>query len=487
MLLSEILKGIDFENTIKDRDIEKITSKPDLIQKDTLFVFIIGINFDTRKIINDIVLKKPSAIVTDIEFPENTNIDIIKVQNARYTYARLMWNFCRIEKNKSKFYAVTGTNGKTTTATMLYNIFTFSKIKCGFIGTGKIIIDGELVSDEDYSMTTPDPELLYPMIKRMQDAGCEKIVMEISSHSLYLYKVAPIIFECAMFTNLSEEHLDFHKNIEDYYTAKLSLFYQSKIGIFNVDDEYAKRALADLKFSTECYSVGIKNNADSMAKDIISNAFKGISYIYREKERLFKIELNQGGIYNVSNSLLAVKCALLSGITPPQIKESFNELRSIDGRFELLSENPTVIIDYAHTVFAMENVLNFINSNKKQGQKVIAVFGCGGERDFFKRPKFAAISEKYSDLSIVTSDNSRNESSEKIIREIVSGFSKNSNFEVIENRKEAIRRAISLASDSDIVAIIGKGHERYNIDSDGYHKFDEKEIVKSALSERHKK
>lgn len=487
MLISEILNGIEYKSIINDIDIKKVTSRLNLIEENTLFVFIIGIKFDTRKIIKDIISKKPSVIVTDVDLPEIQTIDVIKVSNVRYAYSLMMWNFCKIERYKSKFYAVTGTNGKTTTATMLYNIFSYAKIKCGFIGTGKIIIDGVLVSDENYSMTTPDPELLYPVIKQMQEYGCEKIIMEISSHSLYLYKVAPIIFECSMFTNLSEEHMDFHKTIEEYYTAKLSLFYQSKLGIFNVDDEYAKRAMCDLKLSTECHSVGIKNDADSMAKDIIFNSFSGTSYIYREKEKLFKIELFQGGIYNVSNSLLAIKCALLSGITPTEIKESFKALKCIDGRLEMINENPTVIIDYAHTVFAAESVLKFINSSKKQGQKLITVFGCGGERDSAMRPKFAAISEKYSDISVVTSDNSRNENTEKIINEIVSGFSKNASFEVIKNRKEAIRRAISLAGDFDIVAIIGKGHERYNIDFDGYHKFDEKEIVRNALSERHKK
>ena len=160
MLISEILNTIEYKSTIKDIDIKRVTSRPDLIEKDTLFVFIMGINFDTRKIIKDIISKEPSVIVADVDLPQFHNIAVIKVSNARYAYARMMWNFCRIEYDKSKFYAVTGTNGKTTTATMLYNIFSYAKIKCGFIGTGKIIIEGELVSDENYSMTTPDPELL---------------------------------------------------------------------------------------------------------------------------------------------------------------------------------------------------------------------------------------------------------------------------------------------------------------------------------------
>jgi UDP-N-acetylmuramoyl-L-alanyl-D-glutamate--2,6-diaminopimelate ligase len=346
------------------------------------------------------------------------------------------------------------------------------------------MIEKEIISETYYSMTTPDPEILYPTIKRMENDGCEKIVMEVSSHALALFKVSPIFFECSMFTNLSEEHLDFHKNIDDYCKCKLSLFKQSKCGIFNTDDYYIKKSIPDFYKSIDVYTVGIKSAADAIAKDINLKGFHGASYVYRECNTIFKIDLCYPGIYNISNSLLAAKCALICGIDSKIIRSSFLKEKAVDGRFEIVFEKPTVIIDYAHTYIAFEKILELVKNAKKQEQNIITVFGCGGERDKFKRPKMAKISEEFSDFSIVTTDNSRGESPEKIISDITDGFIKKESYTVIENRSEAIEYAIKIADEEDVILIIGKGHERYNIDSEGYHSFDEREIIKKALKEK---
>ena len=485
MLLSEILRGIvHFEKNIPQLDIKRITKDSALIEKNTLFVFLKGLKFDTKKIIYDVIEKSPSAIISDTELSEVRDIPVLHVKNARKAYAYALWNFNSINEDRLKFYAVTGTNGKTTTATMLFNIFKASKIRCGFIGTGKIIIDDGIISDPYYSMTTPDPELLYPVIKKMELSGCERIVMEVSSHSLALHKVSPIKFECSIFTNLSEEHMDFHNSIREYYSAKLSLFKQSKSGIFNLDDIYSKKAMLDLSADMDTHGVSINKDADAIAKDLTLNGIEGSTYIYREKDKIFKVELPYPGRYNVSNSLLAIKCALLSGIDYKAIKESFGKEKQIDGRFEILSQNPKVIIDYAHTYTAFKEVLGLVNGEKSETQRIITVFGCGGERDKTKRPIMARISEELSDFSIVTSDNSRNESPDQIILDIITGFTQKSSFTVIKNREEAIMSAIKKAQESDIILIIGQGHERYNIDDGGYHDFDEREIVAEALKER---
>ena len=485
MKLNKILNMIDVKTkTLPELEIKKITAKEDKITNKTLFVFFKGIKHDKSKTLNDIIKKSPSAIITDLEVDSDIKIPIIKVANARLAYAQAMYNFCEIDENKTEIYAITRTNGKTTTATMLYNIFRKGNYKCGFIGTGKILTNDIRENDEMYSMTTPDPEILYPLIKRMQTAGCEKIVMEVSSHALALSKISPLKFKCAVFTNLSEEHLDFHGDIESYYQAKRSLFLKSEKSVFNMDDTYAKRAFLECKEKTEAYGVGIFSTADAMARDIILDGFHGSKYIYRENNHIFKVTLSLCGIYNIYNSLLAIKCAMLSQISPLTIKDSLKGIKSIDGRFEIISESPIVIIDYAHTEKAMESLLKFINSIKNSEQKIITVFGCGGERDVSKRPKMAMTAEIFSDLVIVTSDNSRSESTEKIISDIIKGFTANAKFETIPNRYDAISHAIERASPYDIVVLIGKGHERYNIDSSGYHRFNEKAIIDEAIRKR---
>ena len=237
------------------------------------------------------------------------------------------------------------------------------------------------------------------------------------------------------------------------------------------------------KNKIETYSVAIKNCADAMAKDIWFNAFKSTSYIYREKKRIFKITLFSVGEHNISNSLLAIKCALIENISHDIIQESFFKEKTIDGRFEIVCKSPTVIIDYAHTCAAFENVIKFIKAMKNIEQNIITVFGCGGERDKSKRPKMARISEMYSDFSIITSDNSRSENLDDIISEIELGFSKNAKYTIIKNRKKAIEYSIRKARGNDIVLIIGKGHEKYTIDAEGYHRFDERDIISQTVKE----
>ena len=488
MKLSKLLFGVDLlDNYIPDTEIDRVTAKVDLIDEDTLFILFDAIRYDTKKVIDSVFSKNPRVVITDLILDPPSSLTVIRVKDARRAYAQICYNFCEIDERLLKFFAVTGTCGKTTTATMLYNLFTEAKIKCGFIGTGKILIGEKKASDLFYSMTTPDPELLYPMIKKMQNEGCQNIVMEVSSHALSLRKVAPIRFECSLFTNLSDEHMDFHKDKEEYFHTKLSLFSQSNRAIFNLDDEYGKRGFLALQNNIECYGVAIKSDADAVAGDIWYKGFKSTAYTYKENERAFKVKLSCVGEYNISNSLLAIKCALTEGVPEKVIREALALGKKIEGRFETISKKPQVIIDYAHTEAAMKSILSFIKSTRQDGQRIITVFGCGGERDKEKRPKMAMISEIYSDFSIVTSDNSRKERPADIISDIEAGFIDKAKYTVIENREDAIRFSVAIARESDIVVIIGKGHERYNIDSEGYHNFDERSIILNAVKERNPK
>lgn len=486
MKLFDLLMGLEFSTSDNTRniEIENVTCDVGSVRDATLFIIVRGINFDTGKIIKDIERARPAAVVCDEDWGIDKSIPEIRVSSARRALAYVHSNMAKIDYGRLKFIGVTGTNGKTTTATMIQKIFTHAHVKTGFIGTGIIKIDEERINEENYSMTTPDPSLLYPTVKKMQEAGCEVIVMEVSSHALELHKVAPITFEYSLFTNLSSEHMDFHESKEDYYKSKLKLFRQSKNGIFNADDEYSARAMRDSFDLCNTTSIGVLWDGAAVARDVIFSGFLGSSYIYREKGLLFKVELRLAGHYNIYNSLMALKCAICMGIRPCIAREAIGNLTEIDGRFEQIRASVNVIIDYAHTEKAMENILKTVNTIKNYGQNVITVFGCGGDRDKTKRGAMGKIAERLSSLVIVTSDNPRNEDEEKIAADILSGMKNPEKCEVILSRNEAIRHAILSASDGDIVLILGKGHERYVIDKDGYHYYDERDAVREALQKR---
>ena len=484
------LKSIIFEEefssetSINDIEIDKITTHPDDISNKTLFVFVKSIKFDVNQIINHVLSKKPTVIICEDSMPiSSSEIPILKVPDTRRILPYLYSRFYEIDYSKLHFAAITGTNGKTSTATMLAHILSYSGKKVGFIGTGKITANGKNLCDSKYSMTTPDPDKLYSAIKEMQTDECDTVVMEVSSHALYFNKVLPIPFDVSVFTNLSPEHLDFHSDMESYYQTKKLLFLQTKTGIFNMDDPYSRRC--SLECSCDKKRIGIVYDGDIVARNINMNGLTGSEYMYREENRLFKVRINIGGAHNVYNSIMAISAAICMGVLPCIAKEAISKLKFIDGRLEkIIDDDITVVIDYAHTEEALLNVLKMLTTVKKQGQKLITVFGCGGERDRNKRPKMAKIAEELSDLTIVTTDNSRGEPVAEIISDILNGFTQTKNRRVITSRKNAIRNALFTASHGDIVAIIGKGHERYNIDKNGYHDFDERTIIAEALAER---
>lgn len=486
MKLSQILENIEysFKNAISlDTEITHIASRAEDITEDSLFVLVESINFNVKNILNYIRAKKPKIMLAEIEFcNEDYEFPVICVKNAREAMANVYSSFYCIDYSKIKIIGITGTNGKTSTATMLKEILLTAGKKTGFIGTGKIEIEHERISEAYYSMTTPDPSLLYKSLKEMQDCSCEYVVMEASSHALYLDKLAPISFELAIFTNLSEEHLDFHRNVKDYFNSKLKLLALSKRAVFNIDDKYVKEAYKE--FSGEKASVGIIWHADALARDIVNRGFSGMEYIYREKNRAMKVKLQLAGAYNIYNSLLAIKAAIILGIRPCIAKEAIEGIDKIDGRFEIINSDVHVLIDYAHTPYALECFLRSLNSIKLNSQRLTVVFGCGGARDKTKRPVMGKIAEDNADSVIVTSDNSRNENEADIISDILDGMKLPCKHKVITSRKKAIEHAILSANDGDIIAIIGKGHERYNIDKKGVHPFSEREIIEKCLKKR---
>ena len=481
MKLCEIIKSDEYTVAYVDMqtDIKKITHLPEETDESTLLVIPNG-----KKISTLSNYARPRAILCSDDAPMPPDLPLIRAKNIRACIAYAFARFESIDFKGITMIGVTGTNGKTSTASFIERILLDNGYKVGFIGTGEIRINGKLETDTEYSMTTPDPWVLFKEIKKMQNAGCSAIVMEVSSHALALEKTAPIVFDYGVFTNISPEHLDFHNDIWEYFDVKTKLFQKCKKAVFNIDDSMI-RAFSE-SYGKNKITAGVLWRGDVYASDVEDFGFRGSEYLFHGKNFLFKMKLKAPGIFNIYNSLMALCVCCDMGIAPCNAKRSLSEIKFIGGRYEIIKEDITVIIDYAHTSYAFECIMSNIYKAKSPKSKLITVFGCGGNRDISKRPEMARIAERYSDTVIVTSDNSRSEDPHKIISDIICGFSEDC-FEIVEDRKEAIKKAILGAKDGSVVAIIGKGSERYNIDSNGYHYFNEKEIITAALAERRNK
>ena len=431
-----------------------------------------------------LLLKAPTAVISDSEdLISRISAPIIKVKCARYALAYAYFRFYKIDLSKFKLIGITGTAGKSTVSTMLKAILEKQGERVGYLGTGKIMIGDIALSGKDYSMTTPDPSILYKSLRKMQDEGCRYVICEVSSHALHFNKLSPLRFSLSAFTNLSSEHLDIHRDMERYYRTKLKLFEKSEIAIFNLDDKYSKRAYFEVNTDIK-YTVSMNTSADAKAIGYESHGLRGSTYFYKEKDFIIKVCLPMPADYNVANSLIAIKAAVALGFKPAVAKEALKAFQGLEGRYEVISVSPTVIIDYAHTPEEMEKFIKSVYSTLISGQTLTVLFGCGGERDKEKRPKMAAIAEKYSSNVIVTEDNSRGEDTSEIIEDILSGFQKTESRKVITSREAAIKRSILEAKRDDVILLIGKGHERYSIDASGIRDFDERMIVKAALQER---
>lgn len=406
----------------------------------------------------------------------------IRVGNVRKALAYAYYNAYKINYDKLKIIGVTGTNGKTTTATLIYRILNNCGYKVGFIGTGKIISDKAILSDDTYSMTTPDPSVLYPAISRMYEDGCEYIVMEVSSHSIALGKIAPLKFEYAIFTNLDNDHLDFHRSKDEYFNTKLKLFESCKRGLFNMDDGYSMKAYGLAKCEKSTY--GVINRGDTYATEIEMKLLES-SFYYRQKDLIFKAKTKLPGAFNIYNALAALRCVIDLGVKPCIAKKALSKIDKIDGRMEVIFGDITFIIDYAHTPGAFYNSLKTIKQRVINRQKLIVVFGCGGNRDRQKRPLFGKYAEELADKIIITEDNSRNEDFDTITDDIISGMTSDKHI-IIKDREKAIRCAYSFALPGDIIALIGKGHERYKIIDNQYIPFDERRIIQEILAETDK-
>ena len=486
LTLSELFEGYEDINIPKEIDNSSsfyISITDTNVGEDSLLFITEKVGSSDYHFDTSALATPPAALVLSKSHATTAKIcPEIRVGNVREALAYAYYNTYKIDYEKIKIIGVTGTNGKTTTATLIYRILQGCGYKVGFIGTGKIISDKAILSDDTYSMTTPDPNVLYPTIERMYADGCEYIVMEVSSHSIALGKIAPLKFEYAIFTNLDNDHLDFHHGKEDYFNTKLKLFESSKRGLFNMDDEYSKKACSLVKCEKSTF--GIINPGDAYATEIDVNFFENAFY-YRQKDLIFKAKTKLSGAFNIYNTLAALRCVIDLGIKPCIAKRALSRIDKIDGRMEVIRGDISFVIDYAHTPVAFYNSLKTIKQGINKRQRLIVVFGCGGNRDRQKRPLFGKYAEELADKIIITEDNSRNEDFDTITADIISGMTSDKHI-IIKDREEAIRCAYSFALPGDIIALIGKGHEKYKITGNEYIPFSEREIINEILAERDK-
>ncbi len=410
------------------------------------------------------------------KLPVSTLPDVtyIQVENSSEAIGQIASNFFDQPSNNLKLVGITGTNGKTTTVTLLYNLFTGLGYKTGLISTIQNKIAGKI---SPATHTTPDAVSLNQLLKDMVDAGCEYVFMEVSSHAIDQDRIAGLKFGGAVFTNLTHDHLDYHKTFKEYLNAKKKLFDElpkTAFTLSNIDDKNGRVMLQNTKATKKSYS--LKTLADFKGK-IIESSFEGLQLQINGQE----IYSLLSGEFNAYNLLAAYGTAISLGQDNESVLTKLSKIHAAEGRFQMLrsSTGITCFIDYAHTPDALENVLKTINSIRMHNEKLITVIGAGGDRDMEKRPKMARIASLLSDTVILTSDNPRSEDPEMIIKDLQTGIdpAKTNKTLAITNREAAIKTAVNLASPGDIILVAGKGHEKYQEIKGVKYPFDDMAIV----------
>ena len=474
MILKSLLKGLDYE-VIKGNEeskVQNIRYDNRKIEQGDAFVCVKGFKVDGHSFIGDAIKKGAKTLIVQEDVSVQEDITIIKVRDTRKALAIMSSNYFGNPKDKLKIIGITGTNGKTTSAFIIKSILEKAGFMTGLIGTIANYIGNKKV---DAVRTTPESYELHELFKNMVDAGVEYCVMEVSSHSLELDRVYGIQFEEGIFTNLTRDHLDFHKTFENYYNANFKLFERSNHSIINLDDPYGANIVKDIEergLKTKVSTFSIEKESDFKAFEIKSHS--NGSEFKVNLESIEEFSINIPGEYNIYNSLGCIICAYNLNIPMDKIKEGLSDV-VIPGRCELVAKEKnlpySIIIDYAHTPDGLENILSTVKAFTKN--RMISVFGCGGDRDKVKRPQMGKIGCELSDIAIITSDNPRSEEPMDIINDIVKPLNYD-NFVIEVNRKEAIRKAMNMA-------LAGKGHETYQILKDETIHFDEREVVYDIL------
>ena len=483
MKLKDILTNCNLLDIVgeKDVDVIDITFDSRKVSQGTLFFAVKGTQVDGHDYIEGAVEKGASVIGCErLPRKQAENVTYVKVDNSAYVLGVGASNFFGNPSKKLKLVGVTGTNGKTTIATLLYRLFTEAGYICGLLSTIENIINREVVPS---THTTPDPIELNTLLQQMVDKGCEYAFMEVSSHSVAQDRIAGLHFAGGIFTNLTHDHLDYHKTMANYRNAKKKFFDslpQSAFALTNLDDKNGAFMLQNTQARKLTYA--LKHDADFKGV-ILESHFDGMLLKVNGTEMFTQLV----GGFNASNLLAIYGAATALGFNKDELLVEISKLHGANGRFDMVhSEKGIVgIVDYAHTPDALENVLVTINEVRCHKETLITVVGCGGNRDTTKRPEMAAVAVKLSDRVILTSDNPRNEDPDEIIRQMKAGVAEEDQGKVlsITNRREAIRTAVALAKRGDIILLAGKGHENYQEIKGVKNHFDDKEVLSEALKE----
>jgi len=445
----------------------------------TLFVAVRGTLTDGHEFISKAIDKGAIAIICE-EMPKNLipTITYVKVKDSSHALAIVCNNFYEDPSSKVKLIGVTGTNGKTTSVTLLHSLFTQLGFKCGMLSTVKNLIGSEVVTA---THTTPDPLQLNQLLSRMVEEECEYCFMEVSSHAVVQKRIEGLHFHGGVFTNITRDHLDYHKTFDEYIKAKKGFFDrlpENAFALINADDKNSQIMVQNTKATVRTFAQ--KNLSDFKVK-ILENNFSGLLLNIDGNDVLCSLI----GSFNASNLLGAYAVAMMCNQDKIEVLTALSSLKAPEGRFECLQSenNVTGIVDYAHTPDALENVLNTINNIRTGNETIITIIGCGGDRDAGKRPQMAEIACELSDKVILTSDNPRSENPDAIIKDMQAGvppqFYRKSLS--ITDRKEAIRTAVALAKPGDIILLAGKGHEKYQEIDGVKYPFDDKEILNETF------
>lgn len=479
MTLSEILNGVKVLNKFSDVAIKNICFDSRKVAEGDVFVATRGTAVDGHDFIAKAVEQGTLAVVCE-ELPENLSKDVTYVQVADSADALgvMASNFYENPSQNLTLVGVTGTNGKTTIATLLYQLFRAMGYKVGLLSTVCNYINDEAVES---THTTPDALALNALLARMVDAGCEYAFMEISSHSVEQRRIAGLKFRGGIFTNLTRDHLDYHKTVENYLKAKKRFFDElpkTAFALTNLDDKNGEVMLQNCMAEKKTYSLRTLANFKTR---ILENSFDGMLLEMNGREVMMPFV----GRFNAANLSAVFGAAVLLGFDELEVLTKLSSLKSVSGRFETIRhEGVTAVVDYAHTPDALNNVISTINDIRAGEGNLITVVGCGGNRDKGKRPMMAREAINGSNRVILTSDNPRDEEPQDILNDMLEGVdaSERRKVLVIADRREAIKTACALAQRGDVILVAGKGHENYQIIKGVKHHFDDKEEIQLALN-----
>lgn len=487
MKLDELIEHLGYKDLInfKNVEISGISYNSKTTKKGDIFVCLTGEYTDGHEYAQNAIDNGATALFVEHKVTVDKRVPQVVVSSTRHQIADIADRFYSSPSRGINLIGITGTNGKTTVTHLIQKIFEENKQKCALIGTlgYKLSSNGEY---RDAKHTTPQAPELQATLRMIKDVEkIDNVVMEVSSHALEQNRVGGCCFDGAVLTNLTQDHLDYHITMENYFEAKALLFKRLQEGayaVINADDKWSEKFISVVPDNVRKYTYGVNNNADVMAKDIVFS-LNGAEFKLVTSNGEYPVNLHMNGMFSVYNVLAAVTAAIAMGIDLSVALKALENVKGVAGRFEVVAKKPLVIVDYAHTPDGLENVLNSAREITPKDGKLICLFGCGGDRDATKRPKMGAIAERIADKIVITSDNPRSEDPQQIITDIIAGL-KSTNPEKVTiepDRGQAIALLKTIAANNDVVVIAGKGHEDYQILKDRTIHFDDREEARKVF------